>query len=200
MSPRQDKCLLQQQEVVFAECLSATVVTDWFPDVTKSTSCCPYVPLDRQRLLMSLYMYQPVRLPVLCFSDEPQNSARIEALTHAYEPHFSVFATCGRSGPVCYSLCPLLWRVCNAPEVEHWPQFLFSRAPGQVFFSLLGENNCQHLTESLKQQPVHVNQAVCGHSHIKCRLACSAVDWLPVSVLITLVHVINTNGQGSKLQ
>lgn len=88
---------------------------------------------------------------------------------------FSVFATCGRSGPVCYSLCPLLWRVCNAPEVEHWPQFLFSRAPGQVFFSLLGENNCQHLTESLKQQPVHVNQAVCGHSHIKTCLQCS---WL----------------------
>lgn len=69
--------------------------------------------------------------------------------------------------------------------------FYFLRRWGKFSFAVRREQ-----LSTLKQKPVHVNLAVCGHSHIKCRFACSAVDWLPVRVLITLVHVINTNGQG----
>lgn len=164
MSPQQDKCLLQQQEVVFVECLSATVVTDWFQDGQKSTSCCPYVPLDRQRLLLSLYICQPTRLPGLCFSGELQNSARIDAHKHVYEP-MSLFSPPAADLDQCVTVYVRLYGVCKATEVEHWPQFLLA---GASFPSLWGENNCQHLTESLKQQPVHVNLTVCGYSHIKC--------------------------------
>lgn len=181
MLPPRDKCLLQRQEVLFVE---------WERDswdrlisgCTKCTSCCPHVPLDRQSSLPSLCIYQPVLLPVLCFSN-----ARLRVSV-------SVFATCGRSGPVYVHF----YGVCSAIEVEHWPQFLFSTTPEQLFSRVRWEQlsplkwECK--TTASASKPVCVLPFTS-----KCVQACSALDWLPVSV-ITSVHVINANGQDEKLQ
>lgn len=175
-----DKCLLQRQEVLFVE-RERNSRDRLILGRTKCTSCCPHVPFGLSEFAAVAVHLSTALLPVLCFSN-----ARLRVSV-------SVFATCGRSGPVCHSLCSLLWCVCSAIEVEHWPQFLFSTTPEQLFSRVRWEQLsplkwvCK--TTASASKPVCVLPFTS-----KCLQACSALDWLPVSE-ITSVHVINANGQ-----
>lgn len=85
-------------------------------------------------MLLPLYIYQSARLPVLCFSGEPQNSARIEALKHVYDPP-SPFSPPAADLDQCVTVYVHFYGVCNATEVEHWPVSIFYDAEAS-FLSL----------------------------------------------------------------
>lgn len=179
MLPGRDKCLLQRQEVLFVE---------WERDswdrrilgCTKCTSCCPHVPLDRQSSLPSLCIHQPRFF--LFFASQ----------MHVYES-VPPFLPPAADLDQCVTVYVHFYGVCSAIEVEHWPEFLFSTTPEQLFSRVRWEQlsplkwECK--TAASASKPVRVLPFTS-----KCLQACSALDWLPVSV-ITSVHVINANGQ-----
>lgn len=118
---------------MFAECLGAAVVTDRFQDVTKRHQLLPLCAFGPSTFAAAA-VHLSKRLPVLCFSGEPQNSARIEALKHVYDPP-SPFSPPAADLDQCVTVYVHFYGVCNATEVGHWPVSIFYDAEAS-FLSL----------------------------------------------------------------
>lgn len=115
MLPRRDKCLLQRQEVLFVECERDSWDVQMMYKMHQLLPSCPFGPSEFAAVAVHL-------------STGASSSSLLLKCTFT-SLCLRFFATCGRSGPVYVHF----YGVCSAIEVEHWPQFLFSTTPEQLF-------------------------------------------------------------------